>query len=297
MSQSNQHQSDIPQVVGLVCAAALLCLHSATVRAAESQPPYSAIPAYIETATMSSYAWVSVEAAVSTDGRPHTDFFRYAPNVVQKLERGLAAREPGGPLDPVNILGADDCSSFPVIAIDYRELGSKQRIQDFVASSRLVFAGRIVAVDQGFSFNTPGTLINVEVEAELRNITNRSLQATVYVFYPYARFSVGAERFCRGPSATTPKAGFEMVVFADVPVTEENVLWVSAEEVVFFDSESERPIYNSALCRPRELSPAGFEQDLCGGSPANLRAVVHGMMSLLGSPSGVASASRNGGGE
>lgn len=270
-------------VSGVVFVLFALCISSPSF----ASGPEMGIPEYIEADTMPSYVWISASAAIGEDGQLKTEYFVSSSRLAQRLEQ---TTKMASTLDfPLFVEGEDQvqCTSFMLSSFDTRTgLGDDQ----FLDASKYVFTGRVADASQGFSIGTVGTLLSIEVTENFVDKDDRPLSDHVFVFFPYARFALGNERFCRGhfSGAVVPKIGDTVAVFAagNFAASAKPVLWVTEREVGYLDNSSTPNIWRPGLCQVSTETRPGTQMrnplcDIQCNSEKDLSELIGGLLENL----------------
>jgi len=104
--------------------------------------------------------------------------------------------------------------------------------------SEAVYSGTILGFKEGMFNSFTGSLYEIRVEEVLLPREPAQIPERLFVFYPIARFSVGAETFCGGSMRLKerPRVGGGMLVFS-VKLAENEDVIQPADSGLFFDAE------------------------------------------------------------
>ena len=88
-------------------------------------------------------------------------------------------------------------------------------LKDLALNSRAALRGSITAIDHGFSFYGPSSLLEIRVEEWLKKSDRVADQPVVYLVYPVAEFEAGGYRFCKEDArwGREPAVGDEILFF------------------------------------------------------------------------------------
>jgi hypothetical protein len=116
------------------------------------------------------------------------------------------------------------------------EVGSSRTLKDLLQSSHFVFRGDVSAVDFGFAFGVPASLLTVEVTEVLKG-SAEAVGSRVFVDHPVARFALGPYHFCNAERGFEPQAGDSILVFdSRGPKDRAGLFFAPGREQVFFES-------------------------------------------------------------
>ena len=96
--------------------------------------------------------------------------------------------------------------------------GSRWRsVAEVARSARAIYLGTVTAVAEGFLDGEVGSLLTVQVDRVVRGSDDFSVTDEVFVYYPYARFSIGELNFWKETPGypERPAVGDQILVSAD----------------------------------------------------------------------------------
>jgi hypothetical protein len=204
------------------------------------------IPGIIERKLSSEYAWVSLGEVLDSQGDFKHEYFITRPDISRKVEESAKLIERDSSL--IKVLKDDECNQHLIHHYRGPEAGSTT---EYMNSARIVFKGRIIAMDQGFCRGIAGTLMLVEVEEMIKHSSEFEIEKLAYVFYPFSRFSILGEHFCMGGFAD----GYRIKVDDGVIVAtytkpydlNNQFIKAGAWGVLFEDPETGKVVNNLAL--------------------------------------------------
>jgi hypothetical protein len=204
------------------------------------------IPATIEGKSPGSYAWVSIHEVFDPHGNIQHEYFLEGEDITDRINRRKAKADTLQ--QEVVFIGDDECKKHSIIS--FQGSGATSTTE-FFKRAEVVFAGRIVAIDQGFSLNMSGTLLKVAVQEILKDSFEYEIDRYAFVFFPYSRFSILGEHFCRGelPDGYKIKVGDSVLVasYAMPADLSRQLVWTAGWELIFADSKTGRVLENKLL--------------------------------------------------
>jgi hypothetical protein len=214
---------------------ALLALLLATHADAEAVP---ALPGTI-CAPDGRLAWVSVRHALDESGRLKTNLVD-SPLLRANARLNAAAA------------GAGECRAF--LGTHPEHFKSTASLRDAAAGAELIVSGRVLAIEEGFLHNLPGSLLSIAGSAIKGSATEE-----VYLFYPYARIRTVDGLVCARPVGEfqPPAAGDHLIIFSMNPAL------VSGFRTILQVDPTRALIHQSAA--GRRFVPAAFTRELDQG--------------------------------
>jgi hypothetical protein len=192
--------------------------------------------------------WVSVEAALTTDGSLRSELF--SPELV-------AAMEPPQRAEPEGDVIVTESSAVVPYDCDQSGPSRGREPAELYATSRLILAGRVTDLRQGIFRETVGRLFEVVVEETVKAPAGAEPQHALYLFLREPVVSVRLRRFCiDGASRTPPPIGARVLLLLDdVPAAMPGGVVVPLDNDLFL----ERP--QGRLSAPREFPAEGLSFD------------------------------------
>lgn len=176
--------------------------------------------------------WVSLDAAVDAQGEPRWDLFSFIfPSELRtRLEyvAERAAAEPG--LDPREICTTTVVSGGP----------RPDSLGAVVEEALAILRGRVVALEEGFSGDSPATLLAIEVEERIRLHPSFSGADHLYLIYLHGRFDFAGTPLCNWHDGFehAPAVGDRLIVLPRwKPADPEGRVIRAAGEAVFVEIE------------------------------------------------------------
>lgn len=160
-------------------------------------------------------AWVSAAEAVDVDGQLKPSLF--APyqleariRVAQKNSRAVDEKRRRTMASHRNGEVVDDCQIFsgPPASEDFKSTAS---LTDLANNATAIVAGTVSAIEPGFLYGMPGSLLRFTETAYLKGRPARE----TFFFYPYSRIQTAHGVICAKPVAdyAVPVVGDRFVVF------------------------------------------------------------------------------------
>lgn len=197
--------------------------------------------------------WISAEAVLDAERIINLDLIDSTPlrQEVEKQRLALGDRLPAeklatGGKPKITRIPPSECKSETYLE-DYRAGdGPSVSLRDLASHSKSIVRGHVRAVELGFSFGTPSSLLSVEVADILKGPARP--KSPLYIDYPVARFKIGPYSFCNATKGYEPQPGDEILLF-DVagPTDRTGALYVPRMDQIFFQSR------NGALSLPANL--------------------------------------------
>jgi hypothetical protein len=200
--------------------------------------------------------WVSVEAALTTDGSLRSELF--SPEFVaaidqlnkQTEERQRTAQSEGHEIA---------AGSAAVVPYDCDQSGPSrgQEPAKLYANSRFILAGKVTHSRQGFFRETAGQLLEVAVDETIKAPAGAQSLRSFFLFLQEALVSPRLRRFCiDGASRTPPAIGASVLVLLDAdPAAAPGGVVVPLDNDLFLERSKGR------LSAPRDFPAEGLAFD------------------------------------
>lgn len=217
------------------------------------------------------HLWISAEAAA--DSEEIIDLEAIGSDAVRK--RVEKQREALGGRLPAEVEKSRS-GGKPVIAtipdaecrsrttnIDHRGgTGSGGTLAHLANQSQTIVRGTIHAVDVGFSFGAPTSLLTIEVSEVLKGSAPKS---PFYIAYPVARFRIGPFSFCNLEKGFEPRPGDSLLLFdGSGTVDRDRVLYAPRLDQMIFQGRDGALFLPSPLSETPEVKAARTLDDVTG---------------------------------
>ncbi|HYU32422.1 MAG TPA: hypothetical protein VEW48_09675 [Thermoanaerobaculia bacterium] len=187
--------------------------------------------------------WISAEAVADEKKILNLDLIgsNSLRSHVEKQRQDLGARivtekSWAGAKPPIATISRSECKST-MGSSDHRGGDNPSAtLEDLAAYSQSIVRGAIRAVEPGFSFGEPGSLLEVVV---LEVLEGPGPKSPFFIDYPIAHFRVGPLTFCNLNTGFEPRPGDEVLLFDYAgPVDRNNSLYVPRFDQLFFEDQS-----------------------------------------------------------
>ena len=203
--------------------------------------------------------WVSARSAIGQNSVLHANKLgRRANSIIEDIEASKqtsphAAMKAGGVMP-----AASSMCDVIYAARTVEHYLPNRTFADLVANARDVFAGRVVALEEGFFRGTPAMLLQVEVGSLQRTSGLIALDSGfALVVYPHATITANNVTLCTRLTVTppyVPMVGDELMVFSYVQgAGERQIVEVEADRALFAARGGltiHAPIDSSDLAKP-----------------------------------------------
>jgi hypothetical protein len=184
--------------------------------------------------------WISAEAVADAEKIVNLDLVDSL-SLRKRVERELrelgeppAAEKTGDRGKPEIVKIPPSQCKFETYMEDYQAGAPSGDLRSLAGQSRSIVRGRLRAVELGFTFGTPSSLLEVEVTEVIKGNAPKS---PFYVDYPVARFKIGPLHFCNANRGFEPQPGDEILFFdAAGPTDRKDILYVPRMDQIFFQS-------------------------------------------------------------
>jgi hypothetical protein len=192
--------------------------------------------------------WVSVEAALGTDGSLRSELF--SPELV-------AAMEPPQRAEPEGDVIVTECSAVVLYDCDQSGPSRGREPAELYANSRLILAGKVTHSRQGFFRETVGQLLEVAVDETIKAPAGAQSHRSLLLFLQEALVSPRLRRFCiDGASRRPPAIGARVLLLLDEdPAAGPGGVAVPLDNDLFLERSKGR------LSAPRDFPAEGLSFD------------------------------------